>query len=425
MMKPLFTLFSALFLSLGALSLTLSCEKTGIQGGGEDPDEPTPGEVSSKTPGADYFYKGTTMCFASYLQDVGLVYREKGVACDPYSSIASHGATCVRLQLDQLSFASFGSRAIDWQTWDRVLSDAKKAKAQGLQIFLTIKPDYDIYGESSTSHNILPPAWGSYSESKIGEALYDYVYGRLAALAEEEIYPAIVAVGNEVNVGFLRKSSTDAADNSRTGRLLVYAQKAVRDYAEKYNPACLSAIHIANPSKAEAAVKACESAGASDYDVVAVSYYPGKDIGHSLPCRDFETFAKLFPGKKIMVVETAYTFTTGSVNGKWMGDYCDNAYNYPDWDESTNAENYTPAKARAWYKALAEDIKNGGGIGLITWGTESLPDLLEGAETGHGLGLYTYPASWAYGSTWENNSYWDFTDNNNLHEGIDWMQDVK
>jgi hypothetical protein len=39
-------------------------------------------------------------------------------------------------------------------------------------------------------------------------------------------------------------------------------------------------------------------------------------------------------------------------------------------------------------------------------------------------GFYAYPAAWANGSTWENNSYWDFTNKNNLHEGIDWMKDV-
>jgi hypothetical protein len=50
---------------------------------------------------------------------------------------------------------------------------------------------------------------------------------------------------------------------------------------------------------------------------------------------------------------------------------------------------------------------------------------LEGKEQGHGLGIYTYPATWGYGSTWENNSYWDFTNDNNLHEGIDWMMDIE
>jgi arabinogalactan endo-1,4-beta-galactosidase len=108
-----------------------------------------------------------------------------------------------------------------------------------------------------------------------------------------------------------------------------------------------------------------------------------------------------------------------------MGDWCDNSYNYPDWNDATNATNYTPAKQREWLRALADDVKRGGGIGVITWGTESLPDLLEGKAQGHGTGLYTYPAAWGYGSTWENNSYWDFTNHNNLHEGIDWMLDVE
>lgn len=416
----------SLLLPAAMLAMFAACGEKSTPVPDPDPDPDTSEEVTDKTPGADFFYKGTTMCFASYLQDAGLVYRENGVETDPYVSIGRHGANCVRLQLDQLEFGKMGSRSIDWQTYDRVLADALKAKAQGLEIFLTMKPDYDIYSESATLHNNLPPAWAGKTESAIGGLLYDWVFTNLEKLALAGIYPAIVAVGNEVNVGFLKASSSDAADNSRTGRLLAYGHKAVRDYAEKYNPACLSALHIADPSLCEASVKAIEAAGATDYDVVAISYYPGKDIGHRLPYRDFATLATAFSSKKIMVVETAYTFTTGNDSeGKWMGDYCDNAYNYPDWDDASNAENYTPAKARAWLKALAEDVLAGGGIGLITWGTESLPDLPEGIETGHGADIYTYPASWAHGSTWENNSYWDFTDNNNLHEGIDWMQDIK
>lgn len=394
----------------------------GNQDGNNDQDAPV---VSEKTPGADYFYKGSTMCFASYLQDLGLVYRESGKEKDPYQSLADHGANCVRLQLDQIAFAKMGKQTIDWQSYNRVLADAKKAAKCGMEIFLTLKPDYDIYTEDNTHHNILPAAWTGKSESQIGAAIYDWVFSSLEKLASESIYPAIVAVGNEVNVGFMRPGSSSAADNSRTGRLLSYGHKAVRDYAAKHNPACLSALHIADPGKVQGSVSAIEAAGASDYDVIAISYYPGKDIGHSLPGNSFATVAKMFPKKKIMVVETAHSFTTGTVNGKWMGDWCNNAYNYPDWNDATNASNYTPAKVRAWIGALAKQVKDAGGIGVITWGTESLPDLLEGKEEGHGVGLYTYPAAWAYGSTWENNSFWDFTDNNNLHEGVDWMKDIK
>lgn len=405
--------FIALALALGISSC----------GGSHEPDPgPVPPEVPAQTPGKDMFYKGTTMCFASYMQDVGLRYREGGKETDPYVSVARHGANCVRLQLDQVPFDRYDGVTIDWQTWKRVLADAKKAKAQGLEIVLTLKPDRDIFDSNGTNHNNLPSDWSSLNDAQVGQKLHDWVYDRLSALAKEGIYPAIVAVGNEVNLGFLK--NRNVVDNSRTGRLLAYGFQAVREYAEAYNPACLSALHVADPAKAVSGVQMMEAAGATDYDVVAISYYPGSDIGHGLPGGSFASLAKSF-SKPLMVFETAYTFTTGTVNGKWMGDWCDNAYNYPDWNETRNYVNYTPAKARAWLGALAKDVKAGGGLGLITWGTESLPDELSGKAEGHGKGLYTYPASWAYGSTWENNSYWDFTDSNNLHEGIDWMKDIQ
>lgn len=401
-----------LMLALAAFALQ-ACNKNNKPEPTPEP-EPAPGEVTDKTPGRDMFYKGSTMCFASYFEDAGLVYRENGEAADPYESLKKHGANCVRLQLDQLSFAGMAGQTIDWNTKARVIEDAKRAKGAGLEIFLTLKPDYDIYSDSATSHNNVPGAWANLTETALGDALYDWVYDTLVELAGEGIYPAIVAVGNEVNVGFLTPSG-GSYDGNRTGRLLARGHEAVRDYAARHNPACLSAVHIANPSHVASNIKTWEVAGATDFDIVAISYYPGSGIGHSLPSGGWSAVASS-TDKTIMVVETAYTFTTGSVNGTWMGDDCSNAYNYPDWNDdwTVNAENYTPAKAREWLGALAEDIKAVGGMGVITWGTESLP-----AE-----GIYTYPASWAEGSTWENNSYWDFTDSNNIHEGADWMLDI-
>lgn len=404
---------------MACLAVMAACSKqkpSGAEGdGGDKPVPPT--EATEQTPGLDIFYKGGTMCFASYFEDAGLVYRENGEPADPYASMKAHGANCVRLQLDMLSFAKKEGQTIDWQTMDRVMEDAKRAKKHGLEIFLTMKPDHDIYTEVPTSHNNLPGIWAGKSESELGQALYDWVYDSLSGLAAEGIFPAIVAVGNEVSVGFLKPAPDAAADNLRTGRLLKYAHRAVRDYAADWNPACLSAVHVENPSRAAWCISQIETAGATDYDIVAVSWYPGSKIGHSLPAgQDMKAFAGSFGDKKMMIVETAYTFTDGMAGGKWQGDNCNNAYDYPDWgSDSENAGNYTPAKAREWLRSLAEDIRAGGGAGLLTWGTESLP-----AE-----GIYTYPADWAKGSTWENNSYWDFTDGNNLHEGIDWMKDTE
>ena len=386
------------------------------------PEEPKP--EPDPMPEVEKFYKGTTMSFANYLIDFGLVYRENGEVTNPYKSVKAHGANIVRLQLDRVAFNEINGVTIDWQQWERVVEDAKCAKAEGLDIILTLKPDYDKYSSTGAQHNNIPEDWRSMDEVTLGGSLYNWVYDTLVALHNEGIDPAIVAVGNEVNIGFLLNGQHDGA---RTARLLNYGHNAVRDYAKDCDVKVLSALHIANPSKI-GYVDTYKPNGCVNYDVIALSWYPGSNIGHSMGSyRNFEALGKDMIakyGKPIMILETAHSFTTGTVNGKWMGDWCDNSYNYPDWSDATNAQNYTPQKQREWLLALAKDVKAGGGIGVITWGTESLPDLLEGKAQGHGLGLYTYPAAWGYGSTWENNSYWDFTDGNNLHDGINWMLDL-
>lgn len=412
---------------LAGMLLSAACSGSDDNPTPDPTPNPTPDPTPDPTPVEIPFYKGTTMSFANYMKDVGLVYREAGAETDPYVSVKAHGANVVRLQLDMVPFDDYDGHKIDWQSYERVLADAKCAKACGLDIVLTLKPDCDKYSSSSTVHNLLPSQWSAMTLSEVGDALYEWVYSSLENLAGEGILPVIVAVGNEVNVNFL--SADGSLNNTRTATLLKRGHQAVRDYAAKYNENVLSAVHVADPSKGESFIAEIEKAGATDYDIVALSYYPGSDIGHKMGSyTSFKAMASYYNtayGKLIMVLETAYSFTTGSKDGTYMGDWCTNAYNYPDWNDAANAVNYTPARQRQWLRALAEDIKAGGGVGLVTWGTESLPDEREGLAEGHGKGLYTYPASWAYGSTWENNSYWDFTDDNNLHEGIDWMLDVE
>ena len=364
------------------------------------------------------------MSFAQYVRDLGLVYRENGVETDPYESMKRHGANIVRLQLNYEGAWSYQGQNINWAAWNRVVADAKRAKANGLDVMLTLKPDVDNYAVSPTQHNLLPAAWKSLSEDQIGQRLYDWVYKTLCDLAKEEIYPRVVAVGNEVNVNLL--GATTTSDASRTGRLLVQGFAAVRAYAKEHNPHVQSMLHLADPAKVGSYLRRIVDAGAKDFDLLGVSWYPGTNIGHTMG--GFQNIPTLCGtiknnfGYEVVIVETAASFTTGSINGVWQGDNCNNAYNYPDWndDAAVNAKNYTPANQRAWLRTLAEEVKTNGGVGVITWGTESLPDRMSNP-----IGYYTYPASWANGSTWENNSYWDFTNQNNLHEGIDWMLDVQ
>ena len=396
-----------------------------------DPNpDPTPGPTDAPSYFSTGFMKGSTMSFVSFLEEYGLQYLESGTVTDPYLSMKNHGANIVRLQLNYEAFPKFDGQAVTWADYAAVVKDAKRAQANKLDLLLTLKPDADSYTESATHHNIVPAAWKGLGDDALGEKLYEWVYTTLEKLAQEQIYPRVVAVGNEVNIGFLKPSSSAASDGTRTGKLLKMGFQAVRDYAKKYNPNVKSMLHIADPSKIHTYVKAIRAAGGTDFDLIGVSWYPGTNIGHKLgsfqSIQQMAQICKSDYAAEVVILETAHSFTTGNnASGAWMGDWCDNAYNYPDWNDAANATNYTPAKQRAWLKALAEEVKAGGGAGVITWGTESLPDVITDTKTGaRKYGFYTYPAAWANGSTWENNSYWDFTNKNNLHEGIDWMKDV-
>ncbi len=178
------------------------------------PTPPTPPPAPVDIP----FMKGTTMSFANYMRDLGLVYREAGVETDPYESVRRHGANVVRLQLDMVPFDDYDGCRIDWQRYERVAADAACARDAGLDIILTLKPDRDIFSDASARHNMLPEQWSGMSDRQVGDALYRWVYDVLERLAGENILPAVVAVGNEVNLGFL--SPDGRYDAARTAALL-------------------------------------------------------------------------------------------------------------------------------------------------------------------------------------------------------------
>ena len=225
------------------LLLAVACsDNVGVQ----LPDVPGGEESGEHEEVYDKFYKGTTISFANYVMDLGLTYRENGEVADPYKSIKAHGANIVRLQLDRVAFPEYDGVTIDWQQWDRVVEDAKCAKSNDLDIMLTLKPDYDIFTATDASHNNLPEDWTSLDEYNIGVALYEWVYSSLEALYNEGVVPAIVAVGNEVNLGFMQSGSYDAA---RSARLLVKGYDAVRKFSEDKDVKIIKALHIADPSK--------------------------------------------------------------------------------------------------------------------------------------------------------------------------------
>ncbi len=364
-------------------------------------------DVNNWKPSDDtIFYKGTTMSFASYLEDVGgLVYRENGVSKDPYMSVKSSGGNMIRLLLEPEGFVRTpgmtvaGAPEIDWQLLPRVKEDMLRAKSAGLDVVLTLKPEKTVcrMWEGITDH------------TSLGDTLYNWCYSVLDELARQNTLPAIVAMGNEINAAFMSPAD-DYANNIYDYERNVYFVNrgiaAVRAIEKKYNKKILVAVHIFSPSNAEWWLDQHYDRGLTDFDILAFSYYlnyPGHSMGNWVSFAQLGQWLKTYYGKRFMILETSYPYTLANA---------DDQANVYDAGLYESGGTTSPAKQRQYFLNLAKAVSDGEGLGMITWGSESLPTQ-----------AYIYANdTWGKGSSWDNNSYWD--GQCNLHEGIKWMGDL-
>jgi hypothetical protein len=141
------------------------------------------------------FYKGTTLCYAEYLERIGgVVCTENGVPKDPYQSVKDHGGNMVRLMLNVEAHPVVLEQVdyeIDYATWPIVLGYITKAKQVGLDVLLSILED-----------KLAPPRWRHLSRQEMADSVYRFVYEKLDYLAAHGMMPVWISIGNETNVDF-------------------------------------------------------------------------------------------------------------------------------------------------------------------------------------------------------------------------------
>lgn len=368
-----------------------------------EPDEP-PLKGPEPAP-APSFYKGVTMTFASYLEDVGhKTYKENGVAKDPYQSVRDHGGNIVRLPLEPEVFSrtpgmnAISAPDIDWELMPRLKKNMLRARNAGVDVVLTLKHEKNI-----------PDCWAHIADrDELGKTLYDWCYNSLNELYAQGTVPAIVTIGNEIDAWFMVPpeymiSGKEKFDYPGNVFFINKGIAAVRKFNVDKGTNIRIAVHLSSPEHIKWWFSEHYDNGLRDFDIMAVSWYQG---WHSMGT--WKSFAEASAwlkdrGKDFLVLETSYPYTLDNADAQA------NAFNaglYPDGKTS-------PAIQREYLRKLAAELKQAGAIGMITWGSESLP-----------TDIYIYANDdWGKGSTWENNSYWDAT--GNLHEGIDWMGDVE
>lgn len=340
------------------------------------------------------FYFGVDLSYVNEMEDCGAVYHVEGQARDPYEIFADYGANLVRVRLWHNP---------DWTEYS-TLEDVKRSLQRAAELGMSTLLDFH-YSDTwaDPSKQIIPAAWAHISDPEaLADEVYSYTYNTLLELDARGLLPDIVQVGNEINSEMLRAEDAPGypINWQRNAALLNRAILAVRDVGAVASHAPRVMLHIARPEEVEGWLLAAERAGVADYDIIGLSYYVGWS-NHTI-----QTVAGIVNGlqyrfgKEVIVAETAYPWTLESVR--------ESAGNILGRDFLADGYPATPAGQRQFMTDLTQAVISSGGLGVIYW---------EPAWVS--TGCFTL---WGQGSHWENATFFDFRQDNTLHEGIEYLR---
>ncbi len=303
-------------------------------------------------PQSNFFY-GADLSYVNEMEDCGASYKDaSGTTKDPFVIFKEAGANLVRVRLWH------NPTWTNYSNFDDVKLTIQRAKQQGMKVLLDFHYS-DTWADPSKQE--IPAAWLDDIDNTpaLGTLLYDYTYDTLNALANLNLLPDIVQVGNEINPMILQHGDLVwPIDWSRNSFLLNKGIQAIRDISAEKNKDIGVMLHIAQPENALWWFEQATQNGVTDFDWIGVSYYPIwstydlSNVGTAL-----NTLITTY-NKDLMVVETAYPFTLTDA---------DSAGNILNADALVSGYPASQQGQLDYLNALQNIIEDAGGKGLVYW----------------------------------------------------------
>jgi len=349
------------------------------------------------------FYFGADLSYVNEMEACGAQYKANGEAMDPYSIFKDQGCNLVRLRLwhtpswyDQLNS---GERYSDLE--DVAVSIAR-AKALGMDVLL----DFHLSDTwADPGHQVIPAAWAAVVDNQpvLGDSLYNYILSTLTVLGQRGLLPDIVQIGNETNKGILLSQEINDSgwtlNWNRNKFLFQKAADAIKEVSGAFGYPIKIALHIANPFDVHWMIDQFVQRGFTDFDIIGISYYWEWHAAVSMAQTGLiiDALRTDFPGKEVMIFETAYGWTTQNAD----------AANNLLFKAHSSYAPLSPANQKNWMTDLTQTVIDHGGKGVIYW---------EPAWVSTGCAT-----QWVTGSSWDNATFFDF-DNELMEEGgVGWM----
>lgn len=273
---------------------------------------------------------------------------------------------------------------------------AKRTKALGLKFLLDLHYS-DFWADPGKQNK--PAAWRALKGAALEQEVYRYTAQVLQTLREAGAEPDMVQIGNELNGGFLWpdgktwKEKPDEQIGGDEGFVALMKQgiRAVRDADAKRGVRTKIAVHLADGGKNELYRRVFDlfTKHGVDYDVIGLSFY----VYYHGPIEDLRANADDISaryGKEVVVLETAYAYTTRD------GDGWPNLFN-ADMQKSVGYKATVQGQAsmvRDVIDAVAQ-VPGNRGLGVFYWEPDWTPVPRAGWRSGEGNG-------------WDNQAMFDF-----------------
>lgn len=261
-------------------------------------------------------------------------WNDAGQAQDVLQILKNHGVNMIRLRpsssppYSNPSEAGCAGNLCYAETDSQDLDLAKRARNLGMSVELTLLFD----GGSSQSQ---PSAWANDSFSQLQIDLYNYVKQEVMSYRQAGVMPDLVAIGNEVDTGFLGSSNSPTGSNfTNFAALQKQGLQAVLDAASDASigppiPPPLTCIHI-TPNWDLTNFFTLANQNGLTYDAICQSYYPifhgpltdaqaaTSNPGNKPVEQDVLNAAATNLGKPIFIIETAEHYENGfDSNDPW------------------------------------------------------------------------------------------------------------
>ena len=339
------------------------------------------------------FIKGSDISFLQQIEDNGGIFRENETVKDPIQILKDHNINYIRLRL-------WNNPPAGYNNLSKLLIMAKRIKQLNMKLLLDFHYS-DSWADPGKQSK--PAAWVSLDSISLGNSLYNFTKDVLTALKNQNTFPDMIQIGNEITNGFLWNngrvgSSFDTpAQWNNFASLLKRCINAANEV--KGSDQLQIMIHIDRSTDSSSCKLFFDNLNFYNvqFDCIGLSYYPWWHGTLEQVSANLNYLADRY-NKEIIITETAYPWTL-------------------EWNDNTTNIVGLQSQLLAGYPATVDGQKS-----FIA----NLISIVRNTHLNLGKGIFYWEpldiTTSTFGSGWENLTFFDF--NGNLLSSISAFEDL-